>query len=305
MSSPVEDDVLDCVVVGAGPAGLTAATYLGRQRRRFRVLHTGDSRAAWIPTSHNTPGIPEGLSGEAMLARFREQALRYGAEVVEARVERLAKADEVFHLATSAGEVLARNVILATGVRDREPDLPDVFGAVKQGLIRICPICDGFESSGLDIGVIGNCEHAAAEALFLRTWSDRVTVIVPHTLGRVSDARRRDLAEAGVEIIESPVEHVTVRDGRLSCLEVGGRTRNFDVVYAALGVDPQSELARGAGARLDDAGRIPVDAHQQTSVPGLYAAGDVVRGLAQVSVAAAEAAVAAIAVHNRLPRNLA
>ena len=80
---------LDCAVIGAGPGGLTAATYLGRQRRRFRVFHTGESRAAWIPTSHNTPGFPEGLSGEAMLARFTEQASHYGADIVHARVEEL------------------------------------------------------------------------------------------------------------------------------------------------------------------------------------------------------------------------
>ena len=308
MSKPAsgrESEVLDCAIVGGGPGGLTAATYLGRQRRRFRVFDAGESRAAWIPTSHNTPGFPEGLSGEAMLARFREQAERYGAQIVRAEVTALAKDADAFVLTTADGETRARRVILATGVADREPDLPDVFDAVKKGLIRICPICDGYESSGLDIGVIGNCEHAAAEALFIRTWSERVTVIVPRTLGKVSDTRRKDLADAGIAIIESPIEHVSVVDGHLSCLDVGGKTRRFDVVYAALGVDPRGELARMAGAKLDDDGRLPVDAHQQTSVEGLYAAGDIVRGLNQVTVACAEAAVAAIAVHNSLPRNFA
>ena len=241
-----------------------------------------------------------------MLARFREQAARYGAKIVQAEVTGARQADgELFALTTAQGETLARRVILATGVADREPDLPDVFDAVKKGLIRICPICDGYESSGLDIGVIGDCEHAAAEALFIRTWSDRVTVIVPRTLGTVSEARRKDLAEAGIAIIESPIEHVSIVDGRLSCLDLGGKARRFDVVYAALGVDPRNGLAKAAGVRLDDDGRLPVDAHQQTSVEGLYAVGDIVRGLNQVTVACAEAAVAAIAVHNGLPRNYA
>ena len=302
---PGIDGVLDCAIVGAGPGGLTAATYLGRQKRRFRVFDAGESRAAWIPTSHNTPGFPEGLSGEAMLARFREQAERYGAQITQATVSDLRKDGDLFHLQADGEAVRARRVILATGVKDREPDLPDVFDAVKKGLIRICPICDGYESSGLDIGVIGNCEHAAAEALFLRTWSDRITVIVPRTLGTVSDRRRADLAEAGIAILESPVEDVSVVDGQLSCLQIDGRPRRFDVVYAALGVDPRAELAKGAGMELDDDGRVPTDAHQQTSVEGLYAAGDIVRGLNQVTVASAEAAVAAIAVHNSLPRNFA
>ena len=306
MSSPADPrDVLDCAVIGAGPAGLTAATYLGRQRRRRRVLHPGDSRARWIPTSHNTPAFPDGLHGEELLARLRLQAERYGAPFVETQVEALTREGDLFRLRTADGETLARRVILATGVKDREPDLPDVFDAVKRGLIRICPICDGYESSGLDIGVIGNCEHAAAEALFLRTWSDRVTVIVPRTLGRISDERRRDLAQAGVPILESPGEHGALDHGGLSCLELDGRPRRFDVVYAALGVDPRDHLARTCGARLDDDGRLYVGAHQETSVPGLYAAGDIVRGLNQVTVACAEGAVAAIAVHNSLPRNLA
>ena len=238
-----------------------------------------------------------------MLARFTEQASHYGADIVRARVERLRKVDDVFHLETEAGPVQAQRVILATGVADREPDLPDVFDAVKKGLIRICPICDGYESSGLSIGVIGNCEHAAAEALFLRTWSERVAVIVPRTLGKISDARRRDLAEAGVEIIEAEAEHVSIQEGRLQCLDLEGGTRCFDVVYAALGVDARTGLAADAGVALDPDGRLATDAHQETTLKGLYAVGDVVRGLNQVTVACAEAAIAAIAVHNSLPRN--
>ena len=101
------------------------------------------------------------------------------------------------------------------------------------------------------------------------------------------------------------MEHVSLDHGGLSCLELDGRPRRFDVVYAALGVDPRDHLARTCGARLDDDGRLYVGAHQETSVPGLYAAGDIVRGLNQVTVACAEGAVAAIAVHNSLPRNLA
>ena len=300
------DDVLDCAVVGAGPAGLVAATYLARARRSFVVFDGGDSRAGWIPTSHNCPGFPEGVTGEQLLARLRAQADRHGARVLAAEVTGLSRdpgEDGLFHVATATGETRARRVILAVGVHDVEPDLPDVFDAVKRGLIRICPICDGYESSGLDIAVLGSCEHAAAEALFLRTYTDRLTVVTPQ--GGLSDARRRDLAEAGVRLMETPVQGVTITDGRISCLEMDGHKHPFDVVYAALGSEPKNGLAVQVGAELGEDGRLVCDDHGRTSVPGLYAAGDIVRGLNQVVVAFAEAAVAATAVHNSLPRNFA
>ena len=306
--SPVGDapGVLDCAIVGGGPAGLTAAAYLGRARRRAVVFDAGESRAKWIPVSHNCPGFPEGITGERLLARMRAQADRHGARTVGAEVTRVERApgpEGLFHLSTGAGELRARRVILAAGVVDNEPDLPDAFDAVKRRLLKSCPICDGYESAGLNVAVLGNCAHAAAEALFLRTYTDRLTVVTTH--GDLSDARKRDLAEAGIALMQTPVEAVTVTDGRISCLELDGRKHPFDVVYAALGVTARSGLAADLGAELGDDGRMVCDAHGASNVEGLYGAGDIVRGLNQVSVAAAEGSIAAVAIHNGLPRNYA
>lgn len=302
-------EILDCAIVGAGPAGLTAAVYLGRARRQFVVLDGGDSRAAWIPTSHNCPGYPEGVTGEDLLARHRRQAETVGVRVLAAKATDLTRdAQGVFHLTTGGDDILARRVILATGVRDHEPAGPGhagVFNAVKRGLIRLCPICDGYESSGMKIGVIGSCDHAAAEALFLRTYTDRVTVIVPEALGRVSDQRRADLAQAQIALIEARDDAVDVQGSRIGCMVIDGAEHLFDVIYAALGSHPRNALAKAAGCELAEDGRLVVDAHQQTSVEGVYAAGDLVRGLNQVAVAQGEAAIAAVAVHNSLPRNFA
>ena len=299
---------LDCVIVGGGPAGLTAAVYLARSRRSFALVDGGDSRARWIPTSHNIPGFPQGVTGEALLARMRAEAARYGASTVGALATAVRRDGDLFRVAAGDGELAARRLILSTGVRDREPERPDetgVFDAVKKGLIRICPICDGFESSGLNLGVLGSCDHAASEALFLRTYTDRITVIVPQSLGRVSDARRRDLAEAGVALIEVEDRSLLIHGADVGCMAIGGHEHRFDVVYAALGSDPRNDLALQLGAELDDDGRLKVDARCRTSVEGVYAAGDLVRGLNQVAVACGEAAQAAIAVHNSLPRNYA
>lgn len=293
---------LDALVIGAGPAGLTAAIYLGRFRRRVLVVESHESRAAWIPTSHNLPGFPDGVGGEELLARLRAQAERYGAAIRRAHVEDLAARDGRFIAALGAGEAIgARKVILATGVVDNEPKLDAFREGVKRGVVRICPICDGYEASGKDIAVIGDGEKAVREALFLRTWSDRLTVIhlgEPSTMDREARAR---LQGAGLALIETPIEAVRLGEDGVLAFDLGeGRARRFDVIYSALGSTPRAALAWRLGAEADPAGCLRVNQHQETSVSGLYAAGDLVRGLNQIAVAEAEAAIAATDIHNRL-----
>lgn len=290
----------DCVVVGAGPAGLTAAIYLGRFRRRVRVIDGGDSRAAWIPRSHNHPGFPNGVGGKALLRRMRQQAERYGAEIGPGRVVNLAPSAAGFELRTEDRRLTAHTVILATGVQDNRPPTPGLEDAVARGLVRICPICDGYEVIGQRVGVLGLDDHCAREAIFLRTYSDQVAFI---HVGQapLPDATRTGLNEAGVEIIESAIRGVRIERRRIVAFDLdAGEPRVFDAVYSALGVTPNTLLARQAGARLDDGGRLVVGDHQETTTAGLYAAGDVVRGLNQISTAQGEGAIAATDIHNRL-----
>ena len=300
-------DPLDCLVIGGGPAGLTAAIYLARFRRRARVVDGGNSRAAWIPRSHNLPGFPEGVEGPALLDLMRSQAFHYGADVSSGRVAGLTRdEDGLFHADLGGESLQARTVILATGVVENEPRLPDVFGAVKRGLIRTCPICDAYEAVDKRIAILGNGEHAADEAMFLRTYSADVALVLVGENSDLSDARRRSLSDAGVRVHHTRIEAVDVEDSSIValCHEDGAR-HPFDVVYSAFGTTPQSALADALGADLDDCRRLTVGDHQETSVQGLYAAGDLVRSLNQISVANGEAAIAATAVHNRLSHNFA
>jgi thioredoxin reductase (NADPH) len=295
-----EDDILDCLVVGAGPGGSTAAIYLARFRRKFLVIDSAASRAGWIPRSHNHPGFPEGIRGKTLLARMRRQAEKYGAKFRLGRVEDLRREDGVFVAGTTIGELRARTVILATGVLDNEPNLPGLDAAVSKGLVRICPICDGYEVIGQRVGVLSHDAHGAAEARFITTYSDHVTLIHVGATDALPDEERRRLAGDGIEVIETPVESVSFEKNRITALSFNGQPREFDVIYSALGVTPRTQLAVKAGAELDESGRLVVGDHQETSVPGLYAAGDVVRGLNQISTAQGEAATAATDVHNRL-----
>ena len=296
--TPLETEVL---IVGAGPAGLTAATYLGRFRRRVLVADGGAPRACWIPESHNTPGFPEGVGGEALLARMRDQAGRYGAETRTGRIETLARTDDGFTGVFADGaRVTARAVLLATGVVDRHPPLPGCDDAIQRSLVRICPICDAYEATDKAIAVIGDSELGARECAFLRTYSDRVTLI---HIGGATDLRQRQaLADLGVEIIDAPIDGVEIADDRITAVSWGGQARTFDVLYSALGTDPNVKLATQLGAERGEDGTLVVSAHLETSVPGLYAAGDVVLGLNQIAVATSEAAIAATDIHNRLAR---
>lgn len=288
----------EVLIVGAGPAGLTAATYLARFRRRVLIADGGASRACWIPVSHNMPGFPHGITGDAILKRMTDQAVEYGAVIEAGRVETLADDGEGFIASLNGRDVRVRAVLLASGVADHHPDLPGVEQAIERSLVRICPICDGYEAIDKSVAIIGNDDKGVREAAFLRTYSDRVTLI--HTGSAEALGPTHELERMGIELIRAPIDDVRLEGDRVTALGWGGANRAFDLVYSALGTSPNASLAEGLGARTGEDGRLFVDPHQQTSIAGLYAAGDVVRGLNQIAVASAEAAVAATAIHNAL-----
>lgn len=300
-----QQDIHDCLVIGAGPAGLVAATYLARFRRRPRLLDAGDSRALRIPLSHNFPGFPDGISGPDLLARMRQQAARHGVEVENIRVSKLLRDEEgIFHAEHDAGEVQARYVVLATGALDVEPAMPALGEAVRAGHVRYCPICDGYEVIDCEVGVAGSGAHLVKEALFIRNFTER---LIAFSLSReiaLDAQQRKRLLEAGIRVVDEPVAQLLVEDGQVKAVRAeDGREYRFDSLYAAMGANVRSELACHLGAEVDAKGNLVVDQRRyETSIPGLYAAGDVVRGLSQMAVAAGQAAVVATAIHHALMR---
>lgn len=288
---------LDVIVIGGGPAGLTAAIYLGRLHRACTVLDAGRSRARWIPESNNCPGFPQGISGDALLARLREQARSFRAEFEAATVASLDRdADGRFTVASDDGRRWrARAVMLATGLADRLPELDGVEDAVACGALRLCPVCDAYEASDSAIGIHGPWEAVVSHARFLRGYTANLTLLPTDAAGDVADLE-------GVDARILPAGGELRFDGERCGYAVDGDTHWFDTVYPFLGCSTSAGLARQAGVALTESGEIPVDGHQQAGgVPGLYAIGDVVSGLNQISVAVGQAAIAALHAHGQLP----
>jgi thioredoxin reductase (NADPH) len=291
---------VDCLIVGAGPAGLTAALYLARYRRNFVLADSGGSRASLIPCTHNYPGFPDGISGMDLLHRLTEQAQRYGAVVTHGAVTEIERTESGFRAMLGDDIVLARKIILATGVVDREPALPNLREIIYRGNIRLCPICDGYEAVDRAVAVLGPVREAVKKLLFLHTYTKELTFLpVGEDLG-MSEEDERILHCLGIALPLQPVADLRIEGDEITAIMSDGTLIRVDILYPALGVDVRSELLVRLGGTVNETGCILTDAHQQTTVPGVYAAGDVVNELNQIAVGTAHAAIAATAIHNAL-----
>jgi thioredoxin reductase (NADPH) len=195
-----------------------------------------------------------------------------------------------------------RSVLLATGVVNHRPEgLEDAVHdpALARGLLRYCPVCDGYEVTDKRVGVIGTGDHGMREALFLRGFTRDVTLIAPDVEHRLDAACVEKLEEAGIARVDGPCGGYAIEGDRIALDTAQGRMA-FDSIYPALGSRIRSDLAVAAGAAATDEGCLEVDDHQRTSIPGLFAAGDVVKGLDQISNAMGQAGVASTTIRNML-----
>jgi thioredoxin reductase (NADPH) len=298
----MDEPILDCLIVGGGPAGLTAAIYLARFHLDILVVDGGKSRATWIPCTRNVSGFPDGIKGSELLQRMRDQACKYGAKIETEFVTRLERDEKGLFCATwGSGSRQARTVLLATGVTNRRPPMDEELHdlALSRGLVRYCPICDGYEVTDKHVGVIGSDSHGIAEALFMRSYTAEVTLIAPDKALRLKPGENEKLKDAGIDCVDGPTQAVAIT-GDCIVVNTAEGHYTFDTIYPALGSDTHVQLADMVGADLSAESCIKVDSHQRTSVAGLYAAGDVVIGLGQISHAMGEGGVAATTIRNDL-----
>jgi thioredoxin reductase (NADPH) len=269
---------------------------------RVLVVDRGGGRAQSIPKTHNHAGFPDGIVGAELVANMARQARNFGARIECGNVTALRREADGFVATIGCAEHRVKAVLLATGVRNiappgMDPALHDQ--AVACNLLRYCPVCDGYEVTDADVGVIGTGTHAAREALFLRSFTARVTLIAPRAGHDLSAADRAMLEDARIALVDGPIIGYAIEQHRLLLATASARLA-FEAVYPALGTTVHSDLAVALGAAVTASGSVEVDAHQRTIIAGLYAAGDVVLGLDQISHAMGQAGVAATAIRNEL-----
>jgi thioredoxin reductase (NADPH) len=307
---PTPDHVYDTLIIGGGPGGLTAAIYLRRFTRNVALVDKGNSRLRLIPVSHNYPGFPEGVPGHMLLGNLTAQLERYGGCVMPGEITDLRIEDGHFvadYLPEGSPEdeltqIRALTVITATGVADAGLPIENWREAIAFGSVRLCPVCDGFDVIDKRIAVATAETNPVGHALFMRTFSADVTLFERGSPSVLTDEDRRRLDAAGVRYVDSPLLSVTLDAAMKPVMHTeDGQDHAADVFYPMLGEHARSGLAAKLGAKTAQCEELVVDSHCATTVPGLYAIGDVTVGLNQIAVAAGQAARAATHIHNRLP----
>jgi thioredoxin reductase len=285
---------IEVAVVGGGPAGLSAAEWLGRYRRSTVVFDSGEYRNRWVEQVHaflsRDPTTPA-----ALLDQARTDLDKYDSvQVSEARVLAARKSNGLFELTTDVGGLEARRIILATGVEDVFPDLSGFFEHYGADVFH-CPTCDGYEARGRDVAAIGWGAHVAGFALGLFDWARSVTVFTNGRPFEGGDADRDLLGRYGIGLVEQPVTELLGERGQLRALQLnGGSQCACQIAFFSIAHKPRTALAEQLGCELTEGGYVHVDYNGATQVPGVFAAGDLTPGQQLVSVAAANGAAAAV-----------
>lgn len=293
---------LDVAIVGGGPAGLSAAIFMARYLHSVVLIDSGDPRN-WETRGINgflgSPGVRPGQLRE----RGREEARQHGVELVDDTVNTVERiSDEDFRLTLACGDRYdARRVLLAIGLKDVWPDIEGLERAYGE-TAHVCPDCDGFEARGKKTVVIGRGRKALGMALNLTTWTQEIIICTNGLPPDMDDAEYCGKLDAlNIPVLTDKVLRVRAREGRVRCLELeNGMELDAERIFFAIGQYPADDLGAQLGCARDAGGHIVVDRHYHTSVPNVFAAGDIVPGSQLAIAAAADGAVAALAMHKSL-----
>lgn len=291
--------VFDTIVVGGGPAGLSAALVLGRCRRRVLVCDGGTPRNAAARALHGYL-TRDGIPPLDLLRLARQELEQYGIVPRQTTVSAVACRRHGFDVTIEGGEVVqARTVLIATGVRDNLPDLPGIVECYGTS-VHHCPYCDGWEVRDKRIVVIGHGAAAAGLALSLKTWTAHVTICT-NGRPRITDRHRAQLDAHGITVRARAIARVDHEDGHVRRLVMrDAETVACDAIFFTMGQQPQCSLAQELGCEFTKKGVVKTDHLGQTRIPGLYVAGDASHDVQFVIVAAAEGAKAGVAINKAL-----
>ena len=283
---------VDAVVVGGGPAGLAATSWLGRYRRSVVLVDSEEYRSGMVERSHGYLGRDPQMP-LALIARGREEVCAYPTvQIRPGRVTRVARRDD--GLFEVGDDLLCHRLVLACGVADTTPDV-EGFDTHYGTSVFHCPACDGYEARDRDVVALGWDPHLVGFSSTLLNWARSVTVVTNGHRFQGDESCRTAIAANGNELVEEDAVRLLGTRGDLQGLELeSGRVLPTSLVFFSVSHVPRTDLARSLGCAIDDEGYVVVDGEGATTVPGVYAAGDVTPGLQLVQVAAAGGAVAGV-----------
>ena len=302
INQPLQDRY-DVVVVGGGPAGLSAAVTLGRALRSVLVIDAGEPRNAAAQGVHGFL-TREGMHPLALLEAGRAEAESYGSTLLAAEVSQLRRDAEGFAVELSDGRtVRGRRLLLATGLADRLPDIPGLRDQWGTGVVH-CPYCHGYEIRGRRIGVLGTGPLSMHQALLFRQWSEDITLFLNDTV-RPTDEEWDRLAARSIRVVDGAVSSVDATDGVLTGVTVAGRSFDLQALAVGTRMESRAALLEPLGVTAQDhptgMGRfVEAGPRGSTAVPGVYVAGNASNLAAQVIVAAAEGTMAGAAINAEL-----
>ncbi|HEV7398180.1 MAG TPA: NAD(P)/FAD-dependent oxidoreductase [Pyrinomonadaceae bacterium] len=302
------EKLFDCIVIGGGPAGLSASLFLARYLHSTLTFHHDSPRNIYAHGVHGFLGH-HGIPPEVLLARGRDEVTLHGGLIVEASVTQIERlSNDQFRVSTGAPDQTARTfearrLLLATGLRDLTPDCPG-FREFYGVSVHHCADCDGYESRNKRIAVLGSGTKTVGFALGLLTWTNQITLVTNGDAGDITNGDRERLAGFGIQVVEKRVAALEGDEASKQLSRVlfsDDDHLDCDALFFNLGTKPSSDLHEMLGCKLDpECGLIWVDENQQTSVTGVYAAGDITPNSQLAIVAAAEGAMAAIQIHQSL-----
>src|SRR5215217_6612543 len=298
------NDLYDCIVIGAGPAGLSASLFLARYLRRTLTFHHNSPRNEYAHGVHGFLGH-HGIRPDELLARGRDEVTSHGGLIIEASVTSVEKLSHQHFRVFAGGEGTqvfeAQRLLLATGLRDLTPDCPG-FREFYGSSVHHCPDCDGYEVRDKRVAVLAHDQNAAAFAAKLLTWTKRLTLLTDKN--EIATADRAKLADLDVAVRTEAVVALEGDKGARQLKRVlfaEGERLECDALFFSLGTELATDFHDKLGCRMDpDCGLLWVDKTQQTSIDGVYAAGDITPNSQLAVVAAAEGAMAAIHIHRSL-----
>jgi len=296
------EPTLEIGIVGGGPAGLSAAIWCARYLHSVRVIDSGDPRNWETLGINGYLGLDEVRPAE-LRGRGRETCRALGVGLVDGIVLRVDQTeDEQFLIQLEGGEkIVSRRLLLAIGIRDVWPDIPGIE-RVYGSNAHVCPDCDGFDTRGKKVVVIGNGRRAVGMALNLTTWTSDIIICTngrPPELDLPEYCKKLDALN--IPVLSDPISCVTVDANGIHCLAFeNGMQLDADKIFFAIAQYPADDLGVQLGCERDNEGRIVVDRHGQTSVQNVFAAGDITAGPQLAVAAAAEGVIAALAIHKSL-----